>query len=62
MCIRDRDRAGHVYAFFVSEDAAGDIRALMVGGFAEPIAKELPLEDAVEMNNLIHVEMKGSIG
>ena len=22
-----RDRAGHVYAFFVSEDAAGDIRA-----------------------------------
>ena len=30
-----RDRAGHVYAFFVSEDAAGDIRALMVGGMGQ---------------------------
>ena len=39
-----------------------DAQALIVGGFAEPIAKELPLEYAVEMNNLIHLEMKGSIG
>jgi Fe-S cluster assembly protein SufB len=39
-----------------------DAKALIVGGFAEPIAKELPLEYAVEMNNLIHLEMKGSIG
>ena len=39
-----------------------DARALIVGGFAEPIAKELPLEYAGEMNNLIHLEMKGSIG
>ncbi|MEY8355439.1 Fe-S cluster assembly protein SufB [Lachnospiraceae bacterium 54-53] len=39
-----------------------DARAMIVGGFAEPIAKELPLEYAVEMNNLIHLEMKGSIG
>ena len=39
-----------------------DARALIVGGFAEPIAKELPLEYAVEMNNLIRLEMKGSIG
>jgi Fe-S cluster assembly protein SufB len=37
-------------------------RAMIVGGFAEPIAKELPLEYAVEMNNLIHLEMVGSIG
>ncbi|WP_294856263.1 Fe-S cluster assembly protein SufB [uncultured Oscillibacter sp.] len=42
--------------------AEEDARALIVGGFAEPIAKELPLEYAVEMNNLIHLEMKGSIG
>ena len=27
-----------------------------------PRAKELPVEYAVEMNNLIHLEMKGSIG
>ena len=39
-----------------------DARALIVGGFAEPIAKELPLEYAIEMNNLIRLEMKGSIG
>ncbi len=39
-----------------------DARAFIVGGFAEPIAKELPLEYAVEMNNLITLEMKGSIG
>ena len=39
-----------------------DARAFIVGGFAEPVAKELPLEYAVEMNNLIHLEMKGSIG
>lgn len=39
-----------------------DARALIVGGFAEPIAKELPLEYAVEMNNLIHLEMRGTIG
>ncbi len=39
-----------------------DARAMIVGGFAEPIAKELPLEYAVEMNNLINLEMKGSIG
>ena len=38
-----------------------DARALIVGGFAEPIAKELPLEYAVEMNNLIHLEMSGNM-
>ena len=43
----------------LSED---DAKALIVGGFAEPIAKELPVEYAVEMNNLINLEMKGSIG
>lgn len=39
-----------------------DAKAMIVGGFAEPIAKELPMEYAVEMNNLIHLEMAGSIG
>ncbi|HCC00055.1 MAG TPA: Fe-S cluster assembly protein SufB [Ruminococcaceae bacterium] len=38
-----------------------DARALIVRGFAEPVAKELPLEYAVEMNNLIKLEMEGSI-
>lgn len=39
-----------------------EARAMIVSGFAEPIAKELPLEYAVEMNNLIRLEMEGSIG
>lgn len=43
----------------LSEEEA---KTLIVRGFAEPIAKELPLEYAVEMNNLIKLEMEGSIG
>ena len=43
----------------ISEEEAGK---LIVNGFIEPIVKELPMEYAVEMNNLIRLEMKGSIG
>lgn len=43
----------------ISEEEA---RALIVSGFADTVSKELPLEYAVEMNNLIRLEMKGSIG
>jgi Fe-S cluster assembly protein SufB len=39
-----------------------DARALIVRGFADNVGKELPLEYAVEMNNLIGLEMKGAIG
>ena len=39
-----------------------DARAMSVSGFADDVSKELPLEYAVEMNNLIQLEMKGSIG
>ena len=39
-----------------------DARALIVSGFADNVSKELPLQYAVEMNNLIRLEMKGSIG
>ena len=41
----------------IPEDEA---RALIVSGFADPISKELPLEYAVEMNNLIKLEMSGN--
>ncbi len=37
-----------------------DARSMIVSGFAEPVAKELPLEYAVEMNNLIKLEMDNS--
>ena len=43
----------------LSEEEA---KALIVSGFAENVSKELPLEYAVEMNNLIRIEMKGAIG
>lgn len=43
----------------ISEEEA---RAMIVSGFAENVSKELPLEYAVEMNNLIRLEMQGSIG
>lgn len=39
-----------------------EARAMVVNGFAEPVSKELPLEYAVEMNNLIKLEMEGAIG
>ncbi|MBS6534979.1 Fe-S cluster assembly protein SufB [Peptoniphilus harei] len=43
----------------ISEQEA---KEMVVRGFAEPIAKELPMEYAVEMNNLINLELVGSIG
>jgi Fe-S cluster assembly protein SufB len=43
----------------LSEDEAA---AMIVRGFIEPIAKELPLEYAVELNRLIELEMEGSVG
>lgn len=39
-----------------------DAKAMIVSGFADNVSKELPLEYAVEMNNLIRLEMIGSIG
>lgn len=42
----------------ISEEEA---RSMIVSGFANPVSKELPLEYAVEMNNLIRLEMKGSM-
>lgn len=43
----------------ISEEEA---KAMIVRGFANPISKELPLEYAVEMNNLINLELEGGIG
>ena len=43
----------------MSEEEAS---AMIVGGFIEPLVKELPMEYAVEMNRLIQLQMEGSIG
>ena len=39
-----------------------DAKAMIVSGFSDNVSKELPLEYAVEMNNLIRLEMKGTVG
>jgi len=36
--------------------------AMIVRGFIEPVAKELPMEYALELNRLISLQMEGSIG
>lgn len=43
----------------IAQEAA---QSMIVNGFIEPIVKELPLEYAVEMNRLIQLQMKGSVG
>ena len=42
--------------------ARHDAEGLLVSGFIEPIAKEIPLEYSVELNRLIHFEMTKKIG
>jgi Fe-S cluster assembly protein SufB len=36
--------------------------AMIVRGFIEPIARELPMEYALELNKLIELGMEGSVG
>ncbi|MCF1764718.1 Fe-S cluster assembly protein SufB [Corynebacterium argentoratense] len=43
----------------IPEDEA---MAMIVRGFVEPIAKELPMEYALELNRLIELQMEGSVG
>jgi Fe-S cluster assembly protein SufB len=37
-------------------------RSLIVNGFIEPIARELPMEYAAELNRLIELDMEGAVG
>jgi Fe-S cluster assembly protein SufB len=39
-----------------------DAMAMIVNGFIEPFAKELPMERAVELDRLMHLRMEGSVG
>jgi Fe-S cluster assembly protein SufB len=43
----------------LSEDEA---MAMIVRGFIEPIARELPMEYAIELNRLIELQMEGAVG
>jgi Fe-S cluster assembly protein SufB len=42
--------------------AEEEATAMIVRGFIEPIARELPMEYAVELNRLIELQMEGSVG
>jgi Fe-S cluster assembly protein SufB len=42
--------------------AEEEAMAMIVRGFIEPIAKELPMEYAMELNKLIEMNMEGSVG
>jgi Fe-S cluster assembly protein SufB len=39
-----------------------DATAMIVQGFIEPFAKQMPMEYAIELNRLIQLEMEGSVG
>jgi Fe-S cluster assembly protein SufB len=42
--------------------AEDEAMAMIVRGFIEPIARELPMEYALELNKLIEMSMEGSVG
>lgn len=53
------DQLFYIMSRGLNEDEA---MAMIVRGFIEPIAKELPMEYAVELNRLIALQMEGSVG
>lgn len=53
------DKLFYLMARGISEE---DARGLLVNGFIEPIVKEIPLEYSIELNRLMNLEMKESIG
>lgn len=57
-------RVGEDQIFYLQSRGIPEAEALtmIVMGFLEPFAKELPLEYAVELNRLIALEMEGSVG
>lgn len=42
--------------------AEDEAMAMIVRGFVEPIARELPMEYAIELNRLIELQMEGAVG
>ncbi len=54
-----QDQLFYLMSRGLSEEEA---TSLIVAGFLEPVAKELPMEYAVELNALIQLSMEGSVG
>jgi Fe-S cluster assembly protein SufB len=57
-------KIGEEQLFYLMSRGISEVeaRAMIVRGFIEPIAKELPMEYAIELNRLIELEMEGSVG
>ncbi|XOU94026.1 MAG: Fe-S cluster assembly protein SufB [Candidatus Kerfeldbacteria bacterium] len=57
-------KVGEDQLFYLMSRGLSETEAMsmIVAGFIEPIAKELPVEYAVELNRLIELEMEGSVG
>ncbi|MGI9037976.1 MAG: Fe-S cluster assembly protein SufB [Gemmatimonadota bacterium] len=57
-------KVGEEQLFYLKSRGLSEEQAMtmIVRGFIEPIAKELPLEYAIELNRLIELEMEGSVG
>ena len=54
-----QDQLFYLMSRGLAEDEA---MAMIVRGFVEPIAKELPMEYALELNRLIELQMEGAVG
>jgi Fe-S cluster assembly protein SufB len=57
-----RIREEQIYYLMSRGLKESEAKALIVRGFVEPFAKELPLEYAIELNRLINLEIESSIG
>jgi len=55
----DEERLFYLQSRGLSEERA---KQMIVQGFIEPFAKQLPMEYAIELNRLIDLEMEGSVG
>ena len=57
-------KIGEEQLFYLTSRGLTEAEAstMIVGGFIEPLVKELPMEYAVEMNRLIELQMEGSVG
>jgi Fe-S cluster assembly protein SufB len=74
MCIDSNDvsmeheatvtKVGEDQIFYLRSRGLSEAEAttMIVAGFIEPVAKELPMEFALELNRLIELEMEGSVG
>ncbi|MEE8443362.1 MAG: Fe-S cluster assembly protein SufB [Dehalococcoidia bacterium] len=57
-------KVGEEQLFYMMSRGITEVEAMkmIVNGFIEPVAKELPMEYAVEMNRLIELQLDGAVG